>query len=160
MTTQTVQPSIWIQHDAEQAIRFYTGLLPDSEVLAMQHIADPYGNSTLIASFKLGGVIYQAIGGPAPFALNESFSISVECTDQAEADRYWDALVDGGTPSQCGWLKDRWGLSWQIVPRQVIALVQDPNPERAEAARQAMYQMQRLIVADMQAAADTVVPAN
>lgn len=153
-TPQRVQPCIWLQEDAESALRFYTELIPDSEVLELEYTPDPFGGKTLLAKFRLGGVIYQAIGAPVEFKLNESFSISVECEDQAENDRYWNALLEGGEPSQCGWLRDRWGLSWQIYPKRLTELLHDPNPARAEAALQSMYTMSKIVIADIEAAAD------
>jgi predicted 3-demethylubiquinone-9 3-methyltransferase (glyoxalase superfamily) len=154
MTTQRVQPCIWLQNDGEAAIRLYTQLIPDSAIISLDYTTDPSGGKTLLASFRLGGIIYRAICGPAPFALNESFSLSIECADQVEVDRYWDALVEGGQAGQCGWLRDRWGLSWQVVPRRLGELLSDPNPARAQAALQAMLSMSKIIVADLEAAAD------
>lgn len=154
MTTQRVQPCIWFQNDGGEAIQFYTALMPDSAVHSISYTPDPSGNQTMLASFRLGGVEYRAIGGPAPFELNESFSLSVACSTQAEVDRYWDALVAGGEASQCGWLRDRWGLSWQVVPHRLGELLNDPNPARSRAALQAMFGMSKIIVADLEAAAD------
>lgn len=154
MSAQRVQPCIWFQKDGEDALRFYTNLIPDSEILSLEHTPDPFGGKTMLAKFWLGGVLYQAIGSPAEFTLNESFSLSIECADQTEVDRYWNALVDGGEPSQCGWLRDRWGLSWQIVPKRLTELLNDPNPDRAQAATQAMFGMSKIVVAELEAAAD------
>lgn len=154
MPNQKVQPCIWFQHDGEAAIRFYTELVSDSQVHSIEYSADPSGGQTLLASFRLGGAKYRAIGSPAPFALNESFSLSIQCENQAEVDLYWNALVDGGEASQCGWLRDRWGLSWQIVPRQLSQLLGDANPARAQAALQAMFTMQKIVIAELEAAAD------
>lgn len=151
---QIAVPCLWIQSDAASAIRYYTALVPDSEIYSLAELPDPSGNSTVISEFRLGGVHYRAIGGAAPFALNESFSISITCSTQDEIDRYWDALTDGGVPGQCGWLVDRWGLSWQIIPARLGDLLQDANPARANAARQAMFGMSRLVIAELDAAAD------
>ncbi len=154
MTAQKTTPCIWIQHDAEAAIRFYTELIPNSKVVQLDSTENPIGDRTVMALFELGGVTYRAIGGAVDFALSPAFSISVDCVDQAEVDRYWDALTEGGEPGRCGWLVDRWGLSWQIVPRQLQPLLTDPNPARANAALQCMFGMSKLVIAELEAAAN------
>lgn len=151
---QIAIPCIWIQSDAASAIRFYTGLVPDSDIYSLAELPDPSGSSTVISEFRLGGVHYRAIGGTAPFALNESFSISIACNTQEEIDHYWSALTEGGVAGRCGWLVDRWGLSWQIIPERLGALLQDGRPERAKAARKAMFTMSKLVIAELEAAAD------
>lgn len=151
---QSAEPCIWLNDDAEAAIRFYVDLVPDSAIHSLSSIADPQGHPTVLASFRLGGVNYRAIGGPAGFALNEAFSISLNCADQAETDHYWAALSQGGIEGACGWVRDRWGLWWQVVPSRLGELLSDPNPNRAQAARQAMFGMSRIIIAEMEAAAD------
>jgi predicted 3-demethylubiquinone-9 3-methyltransferase (glyoxalase superfamily) len=95
-----------------------------------------------------------------PWSFSEAISFSVACQDQSETDYYWDNLVAGGEASQCGWLKDRFGLSWQIVPNRLLELMADPNPARAEAATKAMLGMQKIVIADLEAAADAAAPAS
>ena len=108
----------------------------------------------MTVSFELDGLPVTALNGGPHFKLSEAFSMSVDCADQAEVDRYWDALVaDGGKPSQCGWLKDRFGLSWQIVPRVLPRLLQDPDRAKAQRVMAAMLNMSRLDVAALEAAA-------
>ena len=115
----------------------------------------------LAGDFVLDGLTFRAInGGPAPFAFNEAISFSIACRDQTETDYYWDSLSDGGEESMCGWLKDRYGISWQVVPNRLYELLSDPEPARARAAMEAMLQMQRIVVADLEAAADAAAPAR
>jgi len=155
MATSVVTPCLWFAEDGAAAIRLYTSLVPGSSIESMSEIAGPDGSATLLADFTLAGVAYRAIGAPADFALTPAISLSVSCRDQADVDRYWDALVaDGGEEGQCGWLVDRWGLSWQIVPDRLVELLGDPDPERAERARQAMFTMRRIVITDLEAAAD------
>ncbi|MBI1378534.1 MAG: VOC family protein [Frankiales bacterium] len=153
---QKVTPCLWFRTDGEAALRLYTSLVPGSQITSLQYSPGPDGEATLLAGFTLGGVEYRAIGGPAEFGPTEAFSLSVACADQAEVDRYWDALVaDGGEEGPCGWLKDRWGVSWQIVPDRLGELLADRDPARAGAALQAMFGMTRIVVADLEAAADS-----
>jgi predicted 3-demethylubiquinone-9 3-methyltransferase (glyoxalase superfamily) len=109
----------------------------------------------LTVDFALNGQHFQGLNGGPDFSFNEAVSFVIECEDQAEVDRLWDALTaDGGEPGPCGWLKDRFGLSWQIVPRQLNELVRDPDPERARRAMEAMLKMGKIDVAELQRAAD------
>lgn len=149
---------LWYDDGAEQAAERYVSLLPDSRILRVDRFgADPSDadSGTVVVSFELDGVEYQAMNGGPLFPLTEAVSISVLCDDQAEVDRLWDALTaDGGEPSQCGWLKDRWGLSWQIVPRALIELQRDADPARARRVNDAMLRMGKIDVAALYAAAD------
>jgi predicted 3-demethylubiquinone-9 3-methyltransferase (glyoxalase superfamily) len=141
----------------EAAIRFYTALIPGSSVEWVSAIpADtPSGpaGSVRIAAFTLGGQRYRAVeAGPLdPF--NHSFSVVVECDSQAEIDRLWDALLDGGAPERCGWLRDRWGLCWQIVPKRLGELMGDPDRAKARRVTEAMLGMVKLDIAALEAAA-------
>ncbi|WP_342242015.1 VOC family protein [Inquilinus sp. OTU3971] len=152
-----VTQHLWFEKDMEAAIGFYTALIPGSAVhwvtpLPADTPSGPAG-SVRIASFTLGDQRYQAIeAGPLdPF--NHAFSISVECDSQAEIDRLWDALGEGGAIEQCGWLKDRWGLSWQIVPKRLGELMGDPDQAKAKRVAEAMLQMVKLDIAGLEAAA-------
>jgi len=152
-----VTQHLWFEKDMEAALRFYTSLVPGSTVTMSTTIpADtPSGpaGSVKIASFTLGDQRYMAIeAGPLdPF--NHSFSIMVECDDQAEIDRLWDALKQGGTVEQCGWLRDRWGLSWQIAPKRLGELLGDPDREKARRVCEAMLNMVKFDIAGLEAAA-------
>jgi predicted 3-demethylubiquinone-9 3-methyltransferase (glyoxalase superfamily) len=155
----TVYPCLWFDGKAQEAAEFYTGLFPDSRIDRVWRTpADtPSGpaGTVLTVDFTVGGLHLQALDGGPEFTFNEAVSLVWECEDQAEVDRLWDALTaDGGEPGPCGWLKDRFGLSWQIVPKELNVLVSDPDPERARRAMEAMLQMGKIEVAGLRAAAD------
>ncbi|TSD83071.1 VOC family protein [Mycobacterium sp. KBS0706] len=152
-----VTQHLWFEKDMEAAIGFYTSLIPGSAVhwispLPADTPSGPAG-SVRLAGFTLGDQRYQAIeAGPLdPF--NHAFSIMVECDSQAEVDRLWDALGKGGAIEQCGWLKDRWGLSWQILPKRLGELMTDPDPAKVKRVAEAMLQMVKIDVAGLEAAA-------
>ena len=115
----------------------------------------------MAGDWTLDGQQYRGInGGPVNATFTEAISFSVACRDQSEVDYYWDNLVAGGEPGPCAWLKDRFGLSWQIVPDRLLELIADPDPARAQAATQAMLGMQKIVIADLEAAADAAAPAS
>lgn len=141
---------LWYQGDVAAALDRYASLFDDFEVLSL----DEMGPVTL-ASWRMHGTEFRAISQPSDFRLNEAASLSVSCADQAEVDRLWFGLIaDGGEESMCGWLRDPYGLSWQIVPAQLGALLGDPNPARAAAAQQVMLSQRRIVIAELEAAAD------
>ena len=147
-----ITPCLWFPGTMEEAIDFYVGLFPDSaRGDTMRH-----GDEVIAGDWTMLGMVFRAINQAGqPFALNEAFSLSISCRDQAEVDRYWDALTaDGGEEGPCGWCKDRFGLSWQVIPDRLNELMADPDPARAQAATNAMLQMHRIVVADLEAAAD------
>ncbi|MGB3877705.1 MAG: VOC family protein [Shinella zoogloeoides] len=152
-----VTQHLWFEKDMEAAIGFYASLIPGSSVHWVTPImADtPSGpaGSVKSASFTLGDQRYMAIeAGPLdPF--NHSFSIMVECETQGDLDRLWDALREGGSVEQCGWLKDRWGLSWQIAPTRLGELMSDPDPDKVRRVTAAMLKMVKLDIAPLEAAA-------
>jgi predicted 3-demethylubiquinone-9 3-methyltransferase (glyoxalase superfamily) len=157
---RTPFPCLWFNGKAEEAATFYASLLPDSSIdTVWRSPADtPSGPAGMVLTvdFTLGGQHFQGLNGGPDFTFNEAVSFVIECEDQAEVDRLWDALTaNGGEPGPCGWLKDRFGLSWQIVPRQLNELVGDPDPERARRAMEAMLKMGKIDVAELQRAADT-----
>ncbi|MEW9614606.1 VOC family protein [Shinella sp. S4-D37] len=152
-----VTQNLWFEKDMEAAIGFYTSLVPGSSVhwvssLPAESPSGPPG-SVKIASFTLGDQRYMAIeAGPLdPF--NHSFSIMVECETQGDLDRLWDALRAGGSVEQCGWLRDRWGLSWQIAPTRLGELMSDPDQAKVKRVTEAMLQMVKLDIAPLEAAA-------
>ncbi|MGJ4843760.1 MULTISPECIES: VOC family protein [unclassified Leifsonia] len=153
-----VSPFLWFDDQAEQAAEFYVSVIPNSRMLDVSRFApDAPGQAAGVSRvrFELDGVEVMALNGGPIFAFTEAFSFSVTVDDQAEVDRLWDALTsDGGEPGQCGWLKDRWGLSWQIVPSALDELLSDPDPARANRAVQAMLSMGKLDIAALRAAAD------
>ena len=152
-----VTQHLWFEKDMEAAVRFYTSLIPGSSLGWISAVAavNPSGpaGSVKLAAFTLGDQRYMAIeAGPLdPF--NHSFSIIVECDDQAEIDRLWDALRDGGSIEHCGWLRDRWGLSWQITPRRLGELMRDPDRAKAKRVTEAMLKMVKFDIAGLEAAA-------
>ena len=152
-------PCLWYDGTAEEAASFYVSLLPDSRIDRVWRTpADtPSGptGTVLVVDFTLNGQRFQGLNGGPEFRFNEATSFVIECEDQAEVDRLWEALtVDGGEPGPCGWLKDRFGLSWQVVPRRLNELVDDPDPERARRAMEAMLKMGKIDVAELERAAD------
>jgi len=152
---------LWFDGQAEEAATLYTGLLPDSQINKVSRSpgetpSGPEG-MVLTVDFTLGGRHFQGLNGGPDFKFSEAISLSIDCADQAEVDRLWDALIaDGGEPGPCGWLKDRFGLSWQVVPRRLPELLADPNPERAKRAMEAMLKMGKIDVAELERAADSV----
>jgi predicted 3-demethylubiquinone-9 3-methyltransferase (glyoxalase superfamily) len=152
-----IVPNLWFDTEALEAASFYCGIFPNSEITRVSHYTDAgpgEPGTVLTVDFTLDGQPYTAINGGPQFPFTEAVSLLVECSDQAEVDRYWDALTDGGEEVQCGWLKDRYGLSWQICPAELGTLLADPDRERADRAVQAMLGMVKLDIAAIRAAAD------
>lgn len=159
-----IKPVIWFEDRAEEAANLYVSLLGDSHIdnVSRSPADTPSGPAGMVLTvdFTLAGQRFQILnGGPADFHLNESVSFAVDCDDQAEVDRLWDALTaNGGEPGPCGWLKDPYGVSWQIVPRRLGQLLSDPDPGRARRAMEAMLKMGKLDIAALEEAADAVAP--
>jgi predicted 3-demethylubiquinone-9 3-methyltransferase (glyoxalase superfamily) len=155
--SDTIAPCLWFDGQAEQAATFYTSLLPDSRIDAVHRApADfPSGKKgdTLTVEFTLAGRKFVGLNGGPHFTFNEAVSFQIYCDDQAEVDRLTEALSAVPEAEQCGWVKDRYGLSWQIVPRRLLALMTDPDPGRAERAMQAMMSMKRIDIATVERAA-------
>ncbi len=148
----TISPCLWFDDNLEQAARFYTEIFPNSSVGYLARL--PSGDA-MAGEFDLDGLTFRGInGGPTHAHFTEAISFSITCRDQSEVDYYWDSLADGGAESMCGWLKDRFGLSWQIVPARLYELLSDTDPARAQAASQAMLGMQKIVVSNLVAAAD------
>jgi predicted 3-demethylubiquinone-9 3-methyltransferase (glyoxalase superfamily) len=154
----SITPSLWFNGDLEEAARFYTSVFPNSSIEGFDRYTDA-GPGTpgdvVSGTFVLDGTRFVGINGGPEFPFTEAVSFEVRCADQDEVDYYWDRLVDGGEESQCGWCKDRYGLSWQIVPERLLELVHDPDPERAAAATRAMLGMRRIVIAELEAAVAT-----
>jgi predicted 3-demethylubiquinone-9 3-methyltransferase (glyoxalase superfamily) len=155
---QRISPFLWFDDQAEQAAEFYVSLFPNSRILEVMRFADDApGQAAGVTTvrFELDGLEFDALNGGPLFPFTEAVSFSVSVDDQEEIDRLWNALTaDGGEPGQCGWLKDRWGLSWQIVPTSLSRLLSDPDPARAKRATEAMLSMGKLDIAALQTAAD------
>lgn len=147
----TITPFLWFDNNADEAIAFYSGLFPDARVVNENRGPD---GALYFATFELAGQRIMALNGGPHFHFTEAISLFVSVADQAEVDKYWDALTaDGGEESQCGWLKDKFGLSWQIVPEALMRYQADPDREKANRVVQAMMTMRKIIVADLDAAA-------
>ena len=154
---QTISPFLWFDDQAEQAAQRYVEIFPSSSILSVARYPEgaPQAGTALTVSFVLDGQEVQALNGGPAFPFTEAFSFAVSVPDQAECDRVWDALTaDGGEPGRCGWLKDRWGLSWQVIPAALPELLGDPDPGRAGRAMNAMLTMDKIDVAALHAAAD------
>jgi predicted 3-demethylubiquinone-9 3-methyltransferase (glyoxalase superfamily) len=151
-----IAPCLWFDGEAEEAAKLYVSLLPDSRIDHVQkNVTDsPAGKagSVLIVKFTLAGQRFLALNGGTRFEYTHAISFQVDCADQAEVDRLWDGLSDGGSTERCGWLKDRYGVSWQIVPSVLPQLLGDPDPAKAQRVMQAMLQMVKLDIAGLQAA--------
>jgi predicted 3-demethylubiquinone-9 3-methyltransferase (glyoxalase superfamily) len=152
-----ITPNLWFDKEGEEAAKFYISVFPNSEIKSVLRYTDagpgPAG-TVVTVDFVLDGQPFTAINGGPLFAFDEAVSMLISCADQEEVDYYWNALTEGGEESQCGWLKDKYGLSWQVVPAVLDELMSDPDNGRAERATKAMLGMKKLDVAALQAAAD------
>lgn len=155
---QKITPFLWFDGQAEEAARFYVSLFPDSliERVVRSPADTPSGPAGMVLTveFTLSGIKLIALNGGPQFPFTEAVSFQIACADQAEVDRLWDALKEGGSEGQCGWLKDRWGLSWQVVPTRLHELLSDPDASRSRRAMEAMLTMQKLSVPELERAAD------
>jgi len=155
---QKIIPFLWYTKEAEEAARFYCSIFPDSRIVRVQSLPSesPSGppGSVKIVEFLLFGQNFTAMSAGPFEAFNHAISLVIRCDDQAEVDRYWNGLLAGGSAEQCGWLKDRFGVSWQIIPKQLEQLMSDPDPVRAKRAADAMMKMVKIDVAALQAAHD------
>ncbi|HJW01011.1 MAG TPA: VOC family protein [Arthrobacter sp.] len=152
---QKISTCLWFENQAEQAAEFYVSVFDDARILEVSRYGEggpgPAG-AAITAEFEIEGRRFLALNGGTPSNFTESVSFVVDCADQEEVDRYWGALTDGGTEGQCGWLKDRYGVSWQIVPSVLGSLIGGPDPEGAQRAMQAMLGMGKLDIGALQSA--------
>ena len=152
-----ITPFLWFDTEAEEAAEFYCSIFPNSKITAVSHYSEagprPAG-MVMTVSFVLDGQDYVALNGGPEFKHSEAFSLLINCADQAEVDYYWEKLTAGGEESQCGWLKDRYGLSWQVTPEGMMDVINSDDPARTARAMQAMFGMKKLDLAALQAAAD------
>ena len=140
-----ITPFLWFDTGAEEAARFYVSVFKNTRILSV---------SPMTVAFEIDGQKVLGLNGGPNYKLNEAFSFQIDCQDQAEVDYFWEALLSGGgQPSRCGWLKDRFGLSWQVVPAALPKLLGDPDRERASRAQQAMLKMVKLDIAELERAA-------
>lgn len=156
-----IAPCLWFDDNAEEAVNYYVSTFSNSKIDNVLRWGEGWGEhgagkqgKVLAIDFTIEGRAFKALNGGPLFKFNEAVSFSVECKDQAEVDMFWDRLTaDGGAPSQCGWLKDKFGLSWQIVPARLMTLMADPDPAKATRVTQAMLQMQKLDIPTLERAA-------
>jgi predicted 3-demethylubiquinone-9 3-methyltransferase (glyoxalase superfamily) len=155
----TITPWLWFDTEGEEAATFYTSVFPNSKITEVTH----YGSAgprpegmVMTVSFELDGQRFAALNGGPEFSFDESISFQIDCQDQAEVDHYWSRLSEGGAEGVCGWVKDRYGLSWQIVPTALPDLLRDPDPERAQRVMQAMLQMKKINIDELRQAAEQV----
>ncbi len=148
---QKITPFLWFNDNAEEAATFYVSVFPNSKLTDVARMGE--GGPALTVVFTLDGEDFVGLNGGPVHAFTEAVSFVIDCETQAEVDRYWETLTaDGGQPGDCGWLKDRFGLSWQVVPRRLPELLTDPDPARAQRAMQAMMQMHKIDIAAIEAA--------
>jgi len=150
---------LWFDKQAEEAANFYVSIFPNSRIDGVNRSPSDYPSGkegdVLVVQFTIDGRPFMGLNGGAQFTFNEAVSMVITTDGQEETDRYWDALLaGGGTPSACGWLKDRFGLSWQVTPKQLPKLLGDPDPARAKRAMQAMMNMVKIDIAALERAAD------
>ena len=151
-----ITPCLWFDTEGEEAAKFYTSLFPSSRIVHTSYYgsAGPRPEGTVMTvSFELDGQEFLALNGGPEFTFNEAVSFQVSCETQEEVDRYWSALAEGGEEGPCGWLKDRFGLSWQIVPTALPRLLGDPDREKAQRVMAAMLEMRKLDIAGLERAA-------
>jgi predicted 3-demethylubiquinone-9 3-methyltransferase (glyoxalase superfamily) len=160
---QKIIPNLWFDTEAEEAADFYTSVFKDSRIVTKTHYtegAPREAGMVMTVEWELNGQRFVGINGGPQFKFDEAVSFQINCQDQDEVDYYWEKLIEGGgSEGQCGWLKDKFGLSWQVVPTGMEEVFADPDPERAERAMKAMLQMRKLDVAELRRAADGV-PAS
>ena len=160
---QRITPCLWFDDQGEEAANFYVGCFPNSKITHVERYGDvgqeihgrPPG-SVMTVSFELDGQSFTALNGGPIFKFNEAISLQVDCESQEEVDFYWTKLSEGGDPAaqQCGWIKDKFGLSWQIVPRALLEMISDPDKQKSQRAFAAMMQMKKLDIAALKKAFD------
>jgi predicted 3-demethylubiquinone-9 3-methyltransferase (glyoxalase superfamily) len=153
-----ITPCLWFDTEGEDAANFYVSLFPNSRVVSVNRYGDAgprAAGSVMTVDFELDGKPYVALNGGPEFKFNEAVSFQISCADQDEVDHYWDKLGEGGEHGPCGWLKDKFGLSWQVIPQQFLELVSDPDPAKSQAVMSAMLGMRKLVVSELQEAYDS-----
>jgi predicted 3-demethylubiquinone-9 3-methyltransferase (glyoxalase superfamily) len=160
-TAQAIIPCLWFDTQAEEAARFYTGIFKNSQILAITRYGEagreihgrPAG-TVMTVEFELNGQPFTALNGGPHFKFNEAVSFQIMCRTQEEVDHYWNKLSEGGDPKAqlCGWLKDKYGLSWQVVPTVLVEMMSDPDREKSDRAMEAMLKMKKLDIAELERA--------
>ena len=155
---ESITPCLWFDTQGEDAANFYVSLFPKSRVVSVNRYGEAgprEAGSAMTVDFELDGQPYVALNGGPDFTFNEAVSFQIGCADQEEVDYYWDKLGEGGEHGPCGWLKDKYGLSWQVIPKQFLELVSDPDPAKSQAVMSAMLGMRKLVVSELQTAYDS-----
>lgn len=157
---QKITPCLWFDFNADEALAFYEAVFPDFKLIRKSVYGDwggPHAGKLLVAEFELFGSRFQVLNGGPQFPFTEAISLSISCKGQEETDYYWNKLTaDGGQESMCGWLKDKFGLSWQVVPQEAVQAITDPNAERANRASRALQSQKKIIIREILDAADGV----
>ena len=154
-----ITPNLWFDNEAEEAAQFYCSIFENSRIVNVTHYTEAgprAAGMVMTVEFELDGQRFVAINGGPDFTFDEAVSLEIECADQDEVDRYWELLSDGGEEGPCGWCKDRYGLSWQVVPEGMDELFADPDKSRVDRAMQAMLGMSKLDIAELRTSADGV----
>jgi predicted 3-demethylubiquinone-9 3-methyltransferase (glyoxalase superfamily) len=154
---QKITPCLWFDTEGEEAATFYTSVFKNSRIVSVTRYGEAGPRSAgmvLTVEFELDGQAFVALNGGPEFTFTEALSLQVGCETQEEVDEYWERLSAGGQEGPCGWLKDKYGVSWQIVPTSLTELISDPDPERSQRAMRAMLQMTKIDIAAVQAAAE------
>lgn len=157
---QTITPFLWFNNQAEEAVNFYTSIFKNSKMGSVSRYDEagskaagrPTG-SLMTANFSLDGQEFIALNGGPHFKFTEAISFVINCETQEDVDYYWEKLTEGGQESQCGWLKDKFGLSWQVVPAILSKLLSNPDPQKSQKVMKAMLQMKKIVIADLEQAA-------
>jgi predicted 3-demethylubiquinone-9 3-methyltransferase (glyoxalase superfamily) len=152
-----ITPCLWFDTEGEEAATFYTSVFKNSQILSVAHYGEAgprEAGSVMLVEFELDGQKFTALNGGPQFSFDEAISFQVGCDSQADCDYYWERLTDGGEEGPCGWLKDKYGVSWQVVPTEIIALLSDPNPEKAQRAMAAMMAMSKPDIEAVRTAAE------
>jgi predicted 3-demethylubiquinone-9 3-methyltransferase (glyoxalase superfamily) len=153
---QKLTPCLWFDTEGEEAAKFYTSVFPNSKIVEVTRYgsAGPRDEGTVMTvSFELDGQRFTALNGGPDFTFSEAISFEVSCDSQEEVDRYWSTLSEGGEEGPCGWLKDKFGVSWQIVPKVLIELITDPDQEKAQRVMAAMLKMRKIEIDELERAA-------
>jgi len=154
-----ITPCLWFDTQGEEAAEFYTSIFPNSRIVDVARYGEAgprEAGTVMVVKFELDGQEFVALNGGPEFTFDEAISFQIDCADQEEVDRYSEALTDGGEQGPCGWVKDRFGLSWQVVPARLIELLGDPDEAKAQRAMAAMLEMRKIDIAAVEAAADAV----
>ena len=152
-----ITPCLWFDTQGEEAAEFYTSIFPNSRIVDVARYGEAgprEAGTVMVVKFELDGQELVALNGGPEFTFDEAISFQIDCADQEEVDRYSEALTDGGEQGPCGWVKDRFGLSWQVVPARLIELLGDPDEAKAQRAMAAMLEMRKIDIAAVEAAAD------